>query len=815
MKEENEDIKELATIDEELLPVIPLRGFVMFPGIILNFELFREKSIIAAESAMKTNQRVFIVMQKNILDDDPLGDDLNRIGVVAQVKQIIHQQSGALVRVLAEGLNRAEASEYIFEDKYIKANIKACKTISYKETSKTIALARKAKEMFEQYLDFISRIPPDVIIGARSIGDLGALADYIASNIPFDTKDKQKLLEQLDEKKRIEYLLKILVSEIEIEKIEEKIGSKLREGIDKNQQNYILREQMKVISQELGEDDDPSAEALEYKNKLKKSKAPKEIFDKLSKECDRFAKMPSGSVEADLSRNYLDTCVSLPWNKRTKDNIDLDKAKKVLDSYHYGLKEIKERIIEVLAVRKLSKEIKGQIICLEGPPGVGKTSIAKSIAETMGRKYQRISLGGVKDESEIRGHRRTYVGAMPGRIISAIKQSGVKNPVILLDEIDKLSKDYQGDPSAALLEVLDPEQNNTFYDHYIDCPFDLSEVLFITTANNRSNIPKPLYDRMEILPLYSYTHEEKFNIAKKYLVAKLLKKNGLKSTQFSIEDDALHFLIENYTKEAGVRGLEKNLSSLMRKVAKEIVSKKAKKMNIDTKLVKKLLGPEKYKNSKRYVDSEIGVVKGLAWTEVGGETMPIEVALMKGKGKVQITGSLGDVMKESAQIAVSYIRSNAEKLKIKQDFHSKMDIHIHAPEGAVPKDGPSAGVTMTTALVSALSGVPVKQDVAMTGEVTLKGKVLAIGGLKEKTMAAYRDGVKTVIIPRENESDLEKIDEKVKESVNFIMAENLDTVLENSLDMNYKRTVKSRKVKSVEDGILSPMSCLGIKKVDG
>ncbi len=802
MEEKSEDIQE-AGLDSNVVPVIPLRGFVMFPGMILNFELLKEKSIIAAQDAIKADQKILIVAQKDTKSDVLSENDLYEMGIIAEIKQIIHQQGGSFVRVVAEGISRAKATEYIFGS-YIKAAVEVYRNVEPENAPEITALVRKARELFGEYLEFSSKLPPDILMGSGAIESPGELSDYISSNVPFSIKSKQELLEELDPKKRIERLLTLLVQEINIAEIQDKIGAKLKENIDKNQQDYILREQMRLISQELGEDDDPAAEALKYKEKLKKNRVPEEVFNKLSKECDRFAKILPGTSESNIIRTYIETCLSLPWNKKTKDNIDLSDVKKILDKQHFGLRDVKERIIEMLAVRKLSRGVKGQIICLEGPPGVGKTSIAKSIADAMGRKYQRVSLGGVKDESEIRGHRKTYIGAMPGRIISAIEQSGVKNPVILLDEIDKLSNDYHGDPSAALLEVLDPEQNSAFYDHYIDFPFDLSEVLFITTANNRANIPRPLYDRMEILSLHSYTHQEKFNIAKRHLVSKLLKQNGLKKKQFSIEDDAIHLLIESYTREAGVRELEKRLSSLMRKAAKEIVSGESELVNVDKSVVKKMLGPEKYKNHTRYKISEIGVVKGLAWTEVGGEVMPIEVALMQGKGKVQVTGSLGDVMKESAQIAVSYIRSNADKLNIKHDFHSKLDIHIHAPEGAVPKDGPSAGVTMTTALVSALSGTPIKQDVAMTGEITLKGKVLAIGGLREKTTAAYRDGVKTIIIPRENEGDLEEIDEEIKKSVSFVMAENLDTVFEYALDKKEKSRLEGSEIKLVADEILSP-----------
>lgn len=784
--EESDDIERINQVDE-ILPVVPMRGFVMFPRMLLNFELTRDESIMAVQKAMKSGQKVLIVCQTDILNDKPSGDDLYKIGIIVHLKQIVHKQGIMSTRVMAEGIKRARVIKYIDDLQYMMAQIEPCEEIYCEQTPEITALVRKIRDLFDEYLEFSSKIPGDLLIGSRSIDDPGEVADYIASNASINMEIKQKILEELDGRKRAELLGKELLNEINLMKIEEDILTKLKDSTDKSQRDYILREQMKVISHELGEDDNPQIEALEYKNKLKKLKLPKKIFEALSKECNRFAKIPEGSIEANISRNYIDICVNLPWNKKTKDNIDIVKAREILDNGQYGLDEVKDRIIEILAVRKLSKTLKGQIICLEGPPGVGKTSIAKFMAEAMGRKFERVSLGGVKDESEIRGHRRTYVGAMPGRIVSAIKRSGVKNPLVLLDEIDKLSSDYHGDPSAALLEVLDPEQNNTFYDHYIDLPFDLSEVLFITTANDHTRIPKPLYDRMEIINLYSYTHQEKFNIAKIHLIKNQIKKNGLNENEFSIDDEALHILIEGYTKEAGVRGLEKRLSSLMRKVAKKIVSGEVKSVHVNKYILHEMLGPRAFKGNIQYERSEIGVVKGLAWTAVGGETMPIEVSLMKGKGKVQVTGSLGDVMKESAQIAVSYIRSNSENLGIKNDFYTKTDIHIHAPEGAVPKDGPSAGVTITTALVSALSGIPVRQDIAMTGEVTLKGKVLAIGGLKEKTMAAYRDGVQSVIIPSENESDLEKIDKEVKKSIHFIMADNLDTVLKNSLDFTNKK----------------------------
>lgn len=785
------------------LPLIPICGFVLFPGISFNFDLSRKKSMLAAEEAMNTGQKIFIVTQKDLLEENPTFDGLYKIGVIAEIKHIIRQNGNSSMRILVEGVTRAKILDCFDNGQFISVNAEVCEEADVEESPEIVALSRKAKELFEIYLKFAPKSPPDLVIKLKYMKKIEKIADYISSNIVLDIDKKQELLEELNIEKRMMLLLDILAFEIEILETEEKIAFELKNNIDKSQHDYILKEQIKAIAQELGEGDDPHTEAMRYKDKLKKLKLDKDILEKLLKECDRFSKIPIGSSESNVSRSYIEMCISLPWNKRTKDKIDLKKAKKLLDKHHYGLKEVKDKIMEILAVRKLSKASKGQIICLVGPPGVGKTSIAKSIAETMGRKYQRISLGGVRDEAEIRGHRRTYVGSMPGRIISAIKQSGVKNPLILLDEIDKMSQDYTGDPASALLEALDSEQNNTFFDHYIDLPFDLSEVLFITTANDQSEIPEPLLDRMETINLYSYTHQEKFYIAKNYLIPKLFEKNGLNKNEFGIEDEALHFLISKYVKEAGVRELERTLSSLMGKVAFEIVSDNKKSVHADISVVKKMLGPEKYKDSKKYESSEVGVANGLAWTSVGGETMPIEVSLMKGKGELQITGSLGDVMKESAEIAVSYIRSNADKLGIKRDFYDKTDIHIHAPEGAVPKDGPSAGVTMTTALVSALSGVPVRQNLAMTGEITLKGKVLAIGGLKEKTMAAYREGLKSVIIPSENESDLQKIDDEVKKTLEFIMVDDLNSVFKHSFDPDSKLKQKRKK------------SILSIDKVTG
>lgn len=762
-------------ITEKSIPVLALRGFVAFPGIMLHFEVGRKQSVMAVEQAMNSDRHIFLVTQREIEKEIPKPSDLYNIGVFAKVRQILKKDDSS-VHVLLEGICRAEATQYIDGDKFLTAKISKVESQECEESLATEALIRKVEELVAEYLSISPRMPSDVFMNLSSHDGVGEMSDYIVSNIHLRFEDKQKLLEELDPIKRMERLIVFLSHENEILKYEYELGVKLKDTVDKAQREYFLKEQIRLFSKELGEGTDPITEADEYRKKLKKLKLSKDTYEKLNQECDNFAKVPVGSSEANIIRTYLDMCFSLPWNKSSKETIDIKKAQAILDRDHFGLKKVKERILEFLAVKKLAPDVKGQIICLVGPPGVGKTSIAKSLAEAIGRKYIKIALGGVNDESEIRGHRKTYIGAMPGRIISAIKQVKVNNPLILLDEIDKLSKDYHGDPSAALLEALDPEQNCEFYDRYIEVPFDLSKVFFIATANDKDEIPEPLYDRMEVIELGSYTHEEKFNIARDYLIPKQLKRNGLSKKTFAIDDDSIKVVIEKYTKEAGVRELERNIASLMRKSAKKIVEGSEKSLKVDLQMVKKLLGTPKYKNEKIDINEFLGVAQGLAWTSVGGEMLPIEVVIMKGKGDIQITGSLGDVMKESVQLAISYMRCHASKLGIRKEFHKNWDIHIHAPEGAVPKDGPSAGVTVATALLSCLANKPVKKDVAMTGEITLKGNVIPVGGLKEKITAAYVNGVKTVIIPSENESDLDDIDEKIKKSINFIKADNLATV---------------------------------------
>lgn len=765
--------------------MISLCDFVMFPDLILHFDISKKASLNAVSEATRANEEIFLVAKKDASKESFDENNFYTVGTVVKVREIL-KQGKDFMRILVEGICRAKATEFFESENCIRAKVTKITSFLTENDSFDEALSSKVKDMFTEYLALscmsAKEVASDLIFDLANFNDTSKLADYVAMNASFKFEIKQSLLEEENPLIRLQKVLVLLLKEIEILKLKNEISFKVKTEIDKSQKEYFLREQIRVISQELGEDSDPGSEAHEYMKKIEELSLPSEVREKLIKECKNFAKTTSSSPDASVQRNYLEFCLSLPWNTSDKETINIKKAEKILDAEHYGLKDVKKRIIEFLAVKKLASDVKGQIICLSGPPGVGKTSIAKSLAKAINRKYVRISLGGVNDESEIRGHRKTYVGAMPGRIMSAINQVKTNNPLILLDEIDKLSKDYKGDPAAALLEVLDPEQNANFHDRYVDAPFDLSNVMFIVTANDKHAIPGPLYDRMEVIELYSYSYEDKFNIAKDHLIPKQLKRHGLTRKNFKISDEALRKLIECYTKEAGVRELERKIASIMRKIATEIVSGGAKSVFVDEESLVSVLGPEKFKKEIHEKENRIGVVNGLAWTSVGGELLPIEVALMKGKGKLQLTGSLGDVMKESAQIALSYIRSNAEKLGIKPDFHDKFDIHIHAPEGAVPKDGPSAGVTMTTALVSALSKKPVYSNVAMTGEITLTGKVLPIGGLKEKTMAAYKEGIKTVIIPSGNKNDLQKIDDVVKNSVKFITAETLETVFENALE---------------------------------
>lgn len=767
--------REISTI-----PALALRGLVIFPGMLLQFDVGRRKSIQALEKAMEEDQLIFLVTQKNLGDNDPEGDQIYSMGVVAKIKQVIRRSDDG-VRLFAEGLYRASITSYESENPLLLVNVKKVETLPSRSTRRAEALIRYTQNLFEQFIQNYTHIPPDIVIGVVQKKDCGELADYIASNIMFDFEEKQTILEELHPVRRLEKLSAILKKETQVLSIETQISEKAKEQIDRNQREYFLREQMKAISYELGEDDNPQQEADELRERIEKLGLPKAQHDKLIKECDRLSKMPDGSHEGSVIVSYLETCLELPWNVSSKEHINLNKARRVLDRDHYGLQKVKERILEILAVKKLSPDVHGQIICLVGPPGVGKTSIAHSIAEAIGRKYVRVSLGGVRDESDIVGHRRTYIGSMPGRIINALKQAGTNNPLLLLDEIDKMGSNFRGDPSASLLEVLDSEQNNSFYDHYIDMPFDLSNVLFITTANDASAIPEPLYDRMDVITLGSYTHLEKYNIAVKHLIPKQLKKHGITAAQLKITPAAVHQLIDGYTREAGVRTLERSIASLCRKCATYFVEDSKRKITVNPKKLEELLGAEKFKKENQNKNDMVGLVNGLAWTSVGGTLLPIEVAVMDGTGKLQLTGSLGDVMKESARTAISCIRTRADAFGINHDFYNKYDIHIHAPEGAIPKDGPSAGTAMATAITSALCNIPIRHDVAMTGEITLLGRVLPIGGLKEKTMAAYRSGIKTVIIPSDNVSDLEEIDATVKESIQFKPVEKIDQVLKIAL----------------------------------
>ncbi|MBQ7874245.1 MAG: endopeptidase La [Oscillospiraceae bacterium] len=764
------------------MPMIAMRGIVLFPNMILHFDVGRRKSIAAVEEVMKGNRTIFLASQINVEEDEIKTENINKIGVVAEVRQVL-KSKGDTIRVLVEGKYRAKLLDVVDDGLFLVANTQEfpLKELRPKRSVLCDALMRTVKDLFNEYTYLVPKMPKELIVKAFSMDDPAQLGEFLAGNLNIDIEDKQAILEESNYVKRLEMLAGILENENNILGVEKDIYEKVKEQIDQNQREYYLREQLKAINEELGEGENVQDEAENYKKKIEAAGVEGEVKQKLLEEVARLYKMPYNSQEASVIRGYLDTCIALPWNVKTEEKIDIAKAKKQLDKNHYGLEKVKERILELLAVRKLQPYIKGQIICLVGPPGVGKTSIAKDIAAAMGRKYTRISLGGMKDESDIRGHRKTYIGAMPGRIMNAVKLAGSKNALILLDEIDKMGNDFRGDPASAMLEVLDPEQNYAFRDHYIEVPFDLSDVLFITTANDASTIPGPLYDRMEVIELASYTREEKFQIAKKHLVKKEMKRHGLNSKTLKITDDALYAIADYYTREAGVRNFERIIGSLCRKAAKKIVGEEAEKVTINGNNITDFLGVKKFRPETIEKNDAVGLVNGLAWTSVGGDMLQVEVAILDGSGKIELTGNLGDVMKESARTAISYVRSCTEKYGIEHDFYKTKDIHIHVPEGAVPKDGPSAGVTLTTAIISALSGIPVRRDVAMTGEVTLRGRVLAIGGLREKTMAAYRAGVKTVLIPEENLPDLEEVDPVVKAAITFVPAKEVETVLETAL----------------------------------
>lgn len=781
--------------DEFSLPMVALRGLVVFPEAVVQFDVGRKKSIAAIKEAMLAKKDVFLVTQKEPMLDEITVRDLFTTGTVCEVKQILRSPNGDSYRVVVEGKYRANLCYIVKESPFLVASVMRTveRHTDVKDSVQALALVRQTKKLFDEYHEFAPPFPPDIALGAASIKEEGKLADFIASNIPIDFTDKQSVLDENNTHKRLEKLCEILVREIKLLKIQAEIDDRVQQQMDDNQRDYYLREQMKIISTELNGDDSPESQAQKYREKILKIGFNKEDEEKLLTECDRLVHLQPSSPEAAVVLNYLDEVLALPWNTYTKDNLDIDKARRILEKDHYGLDEVKQRIIELLAVRRLNPEIKGQIICLAGPPGVGKTSIAKSLARAMNRKYARISLGGVRDEAEIRGHRKTYIGAMPGNIIDALKRTKTSNPLILLDEVDKLSSDYKGDPSSALLEALDPEQNNAFRDHFIDIPFDLSKVLFITTANDLSAVPAPLRDRMEIIELYSYTFNEKFNIAKKHLVPKQLKRYSLKASQLKIRDDAIKLIIEGYTREAGVRRCEQIIGKVIRKEAVKFAEGFDGKITVRAGDLEELLGPRKYKDEALKKEDRVGVVNGLAWTSVGGEMLQIEALATEGTGKLELTGSLGDVMKESAKAAYSYIRSVADKYLITPDFYKTKDVHLHFPEGAVPKDGPSAGIGITTALVSALSGNSVRADVAMTGEVTLTGRVLAIGGLKEKSMAAYKAGIKTVIIPEDNMPDIKEFDDEVKAALRFVPVSEVGEVL----DLAVNKPVKNEKQKKI------------------
>ena len=773
------------------LPTIALRGLVVFPNNLVHFEVGREKSIAAVEWAMANNSNVFLVAQKSMDTTEPQQADLFSYGVVAEVKQVL-RVSGDLVKVLVEGKYRAKLSALDASGDFLLSEVRPAPVRAGKadDAVETEALLRALKAGFDEYLGMNPRLGKDVVFAIVSSDDPAFLSEYMPANLLFRYEDKQAVMNENTLAGRLQRLVEMLRRECQVMKIEKEIADKVNESMDKNQRDYYLHEQLHVISDELGEGDDTHAEADEYRRKITALHLAEDSEKKLLKEVDRLSKMQGSNQEATVIRTYLDTCLDLPWNSYTEDDLDINRAQQILDRDHYGLKKVKDRILETLAVRKLAPDVKAQIICLVGPPGVGKTSIARSIAESLGRKYVRISLGGVRDEAEIRGHRRTYIGAMPGKIISAMITAKSSNPLMLLDEIDKLAGDFRGDPAAALLEALDPEQNSTFNDHFLDIPFDLSHVLFITTANDLGSIPGPLRDRMDVIELPSYTRVEKYNIARKHLLPKQLKACGL-TGKVTLSQSALYGIIDGYTREAGVRNLERTITSVLRKCARKIASGEAETVSVTGSMLEDLLGPRFVKPDFLNRTNAVGIANGLAWTSVGGETLPIEVQVIdNGSGKITVTGSLGDVMKESAQLAVTWVRVHALEYGIDPERLKKCDLHIHAPEGAVPKDGPSAGVTLTTALVSCLSGIPVRGDVAMTGEITLHGNVLPIGGLREKSMAAYREGMKTVLIPKDNEPDLYDVDDEVKKSLTFLPMQSLTQVLNAALlkPQNAKKT---------------------------
>ncbi len=775
-----------------VMPLIPLRGLTVFPEMGLHFDIGREKSIVALERAMMMNQTVFLVSQKDAETDLPTVDDFYHIGTVAKIKQML-KMPGDNIRVLVEGVCRGEIDTLIKETPYFKARVKKIPEQQYPEGVPTdlLALMRMALQLYKQYLRYQSK-DDNRYNSASSVKNPGRLADVIATGMDVKIHDKQAIMAEVDPGRRLEKICALLTNEIEILRMQNEITAKVKESVNRNQKEYYLREQMKAIQEELGNDEDIEDELNAWEEKLEKVTLPEAVQEKVEKEMKRYRKMPQSSAESGVIRSYIDWILDLPWNVSSQDNIDVIKAKEILEEDHYGLDKVKDRVLEYLSVMKLAGELKGPILCLVGPPGVGKTSIAKSVARSIDRKFVRMSLGGVRDEAEIRGHRRTYIGAIPGRIMSGIKEAGTNNPVFLFDEVDKIGADYKGDPASALLEVLDPEQNKDFMDHYLEIPFDLSKVMFITTANTIDTIPRPLLDRMEVIEVTGYTEEDKVQIADKYLVPKKVKENGLADSNVTVTEAAIRTIINDYTRESGVRNLEREISNVCRKVARQVVETGKAETNIDVPEVRQLLGKRRYHYDKVEGVNEIGVTTGMAWTIVGGDTLFIETTVVPGNGKLVLTGQLGEVMQESAKAGISYIRARAKELGINENFYKENDIHIHIPEGATPKDGPSAGVTMCTSVISALTSTPVHKDVSMTGEITLRGKVLPVGGIREKVLAAHRAGIKKILLPKENESDIDEIPENVRKQLTFVLLETVDDALREALVRPEKSAGKQR-----------------------
>lgn len=761
--------------------MLPLRGLLVFPYTVIHLDVGRKKSIQAIEESMLDTKEIFLATQKEAQTDDPEEEEIYSIGTVAEIRQVLKMPGGTM-RVLVEGLYRAEVQSYLSYEPFIKVEVEVLREGENLKTPEIEALMRTLVSQFEQWVRMSKKIPPETVVSVVGIEEPGRLADVIASHLTLRINEKQRVLELKHVAERLNFLCELLVKEMEVLELERKINIRVRKQMEKTQKEYYLREQMKAIQKELGDKDEKTSEIEELREKIHTANLPKDAEEKAFKELDRLEKMPPMVAEAVVVRNYLDWLLALPWSVETRDRLDLKVAEKYLEEDHYGLEKPKERILEYLAIRKLAKKMKGPILCLVGPPGVGKTSLGKSVARSLGRKFIRMSLGGIRDEAEIRGHRRTYVGSMPGRVLQSIKTAGSRNPVFLLDEIDKMTMDFRGDPASALLEVLDPEQNFTFSDHYLEIPFDLSKVMFITTANSTYNIPRPLLDRMEIIELSGYTEEDKVHIAAGYLIPKQIKEHGMKPDHISFSEGAVRRIIREYTREAGVRNLERQIASICRKVARQVVEDSKTQASITAGSVPKYLGIQRYRYGVAEKENQVGVATGLAWTETGGDILSVEVALVKGKGKLTLTGKLGDVMKESAQAALTYVRSRAEELQIDPDKLQDFDIHLHVPEGAIPKDGPSAGITIATALASAMSGREVKSDVAMTGEITLRGRVLPIGGVKEKVLAAHRAGIKNIILPIDNKKDLADIPAPVRRNLRFIPVNHMDEVLDHTLN---------------------------------